>query len=335
MLLRRKTGGSTLAPSLAPGNPSLGVMLPYTPLHHLLMATSVFPVVATSGNLSDEPICTDEHEALERLRGIADVFLVHDRPIVRHVDDSIVRVMRGREMVLRRARGYAPLPIHVKAPLPTILAVGAHLKNTVALSVGTEVFISQHIGDLATRAGARTPSAKSPRDLPRLYDVDARSRGLRPASRIPLDAIRRAGLAAPRHAVQHHWAHVLSCMAENELEPPVLGVSWDGTGLGLDGTIWGGEFLRSGDDLASFERVAHLRTFRLPGGEAAIKQPRRTALGLLFEMWGADGVGARRTRAGAELSPRAIAHCSRRCLRRDCTRRSLPARADCSTPSRR
>ncbi len=137
VILRRKAAGPPLAPSLAPGNPSLGVMLPYTPLHHLLLADLGFPVVATSGNLSDEPICTDEHEALVRLRGIADAFLVHDRPIVRHVDDSIVRVVGGRELVLRRARGYAPLPIHVPAPLPTILAVGAHLKNSVALSVGT------------------------------------------------------------------------------------------------------------------------------------------------------------------------------------------------------
>jgi hydrogenase maturation protein HypF len=155
---------------IAPGNPYLGAMLPYTPLHHLLMAELGFPVVATSGNLSDEPICTDEREALERLGGIADVFLVHNRPIVRHVDDSIVRVMLDRELVLRRARGYAPLPITIGGasstspkhqtkkirdvvelrPSKNCLAVGAHLKNTVALSVGNQVFISQHIGDLET-----------------------------------------------------------------------------------------------------------------------------------------------------------------------------------------
>ena len=157
-----------LAPSLAPGNPNLGVMLPYTPLHHLLLSALGFPVVATSGNLSDEPICTDEHEALERLGGIADLFLVHNRPIVRHVDDSIVRVMMGRELVLRRARGYAPLPIQLPSSIgnrqsaiafignrqsaigDSVLAVGAHLKNTIALSVGPQVFISQHIGDLET-----------------------------------------------------------------------------------------------------------------------------------------------------------------------------------------
>ena len=288
VLLRRKAGGKPLAPSLAPGHPSLGAMLPYTPLHHLLMAELGFPVVATSGNLSDEPICTDEREALERLCGIADVFLVHNRPIVRHVDDSIVRVVHGREQVLRRARGYAPLPIHLREPLPTILAVGAHLKNSVALSVGTEVFISQHIGDLAT-APAHDAFRNVVADLPRLYNAtpDAVACDRHPEY---LSTQFAAGLAVPRHAVQHHWAHVLACMAENEIEPPVLGVSWDGTGLGLDGTVWGGEFLLTGEDLASFERVAHLRTFRLPGGEAAIKHPCRTALGLLFEMWGADAL---------------------------------------------
>ena len=164
VLLRRRkdsalrTPHSALSASLAPGNPNLGVLLPYTPLHHLLMSALGFPVVATSGNLSDEPICTDEHEALERLGGIADLFLVHNRPIVRHVDDSIARVMMGRELVLRRARGYAPLPIQLPSAichLPSavgnsVLAVGAHLKNTVALSVGPQVFISQHIGDLET-----------------------------------------------------------------------------------------------------------------------------------------------------------------------------------------
>ncbi len=160
-----------LAPSIAPGNPYLGVMLPSSPLHHLFLRELGFPVVATSGNLSDEPICTDECEALVRLNGIADFFLVHNRSIVRHVDDSVVRVVRDREMVLRRARGYAPHgAMHLKAPLPCVLAVGAHLKNTVALSVGHEAFISQHIGDLETseaHAAFRAVAA----DLPRLYEA--------------------------------------------------------------------------------------------------------------------------------------------------------------------
>jgi hydrogenase maturation protein HypF len=286
VLLRRKGG---LASSVAPRNPWLGVMLPYTPLHHLLMAELGFPVVATSGNLSDEPICTDEHDALERLRGICDAWLVHNRPIVRHMDDSIVRVVCGREMVLRRARGYAPLPIHVRAPLPAILAVGGHLKNNVALSIGPEVFISQHLGDLTTPQ-AHTGFLAAAADLPRLYDVtpEAVASDLHPDY---LSTRYAADFPAPRYAVQHHWAHVLACMAENELDGPVLGVSWDGTGLGPDGTVWGGEFLTCGDDAGSFTRAAHLRTFRLAGGESAIRQPARVALGLLFEIWGPRALG--------------------------------------------
>jgi hydrogenase maturation protein HypF len=243
-------------------------------------------VVATSGNLSDEPICIDEHEALERLHGIADFFLVHDRPIVRPVDDSVVRVVRGREMVLRRARGYAPLPVHLKAPLPCVLAAGAHLKNTVALSIGHEVFLSQHIGDLETseaHAAFRSVAA----DLPRLYEAapEAVACDLHPDYLSTRYAAQLAArMEVPLHPVQHHWAHVLSCMAENEVEFPALGVAWDGTGYGPDGTVWGGEFLLAGEK--TYERVAHFRHFRLPGGEAAIKQPRRSALGVLYEIGG-------------------------------------------------
>ena len=275
-----------LAPSIAPGNPTLGVMLPSTPLHHLLLRDLGFPLVCTSGNLCDEPICIDEHEALQRLDGIADYFLVHNRPIVRPIDDSVVRVVRGREMVLRRARGYAPLPVHLKLPVPPILAVGAHLKNTVALSVGNEVFVSQHIGDMET-SEAHAAFHSIAGDLPRLYDVapEIIACDLHPDY---LSTKHAAQLAAQTdavvHPVQHHWAHVLACMAENEVPFPALGVVWDGTGYGTDGTIWGGEFLLARED--GFERVAHLRQFRLPGGEAAIKQPRRTALGVLYEMGG-------------------------------------------------
>jgi len=297
-----------LAQSVAPNNPFLGVMLPYTPLHHLLMAELGFPVVATSGNLSDEPICTDEREALERLGGIADVFLVHNRPIVRHVDDSIVRVMLDRELVLRRARGYAPLPINVlpasrwqdkqncRQAGSTILAVGAHLKNAVALSVGNQVFISQHIGDLETEQ-AHTAFRRVIADFEKLYEAkpDIIASDLHPdylstkfakelvaqASR-PVNQTQTGGLC--HVGVQHHIAHVLSCMAENEIAPPALGVSWDCTGYGLDGTVWGGEFFLVTDK--SVERIAHLRPFRLPGGDKAVKEPRRTALGLLYEISG-------------------------------------------------
>lgn len=285
LLARRPDPPSdAIAPGVAPRNPYLGMMLPYTPLHHILLRELGFPVVATSGNLSDEPICTDEKDALSRLGGIADAFLVHDRPILRHVDDSIVRILMGRELVLRRARGYAPLPIHLTAPLPPTLAVGAHLKNTIAASVGTEVFVSQHIGDLET-AQAFDAFQRVIGSFERLY-------GLHPKV-VAADAhpdylsTQFAGqMGLPIVRVQHHHAHVLSCMAENGLEGSCLGVAWDGTGYGLDGTVWGGEFLRP--TATGFERVAHLRTFGLPGGERAVKEPRRSAIGLLYELYGDD-----------------------------------------------
>ncbi len=283
--VKPKKGNIIIASSIAPSNPYLGVMLPYTPLHHILMKELGFPVVATSGNLSDEPICIDEHEALNRLKGIADMFLVHDRPIVRHIDDSIVRIMMGRELVIRRARGYAPLPISVGTRHGvSLLAVGAHLKNTIALTSEDNVFISQHIGDLETKesldAFHRVVS-----DFQTLYEI-------KPAQIVcdfhpdylSSKFARSAGI--PHVEVQHHYAHVASCMAENQLEGELLGVSWDGTGYGLDGTIWGGEFLSTTD--TSFERIATFRSFRLPGGEKAIKEPRRVALGILYEIFGED-----------------------------------------------
>ncbi len=285
LLRRRRNALSTLAPSVAPGNPSLGIMLPYTPLHHVLMHELGCPVVATSGNLSDEPICTDEREAVERLAGVADCFLVHDRPIVRHVDDSIVRILLGRELVLRRARGYAPLPLTVPLePEEPTLAVGGHLKNTVAFSVGKNVFVSQHIGDLETQESFQA-FHRVIHDFKRLYEVQPRTVvcDLHPDYRSTQYA-RESGLNVV--SVQHHYAHVAACMAENEMEGELLGVSWDGTGYGPDGTIWGGEFLLTSD--ASFTRVGAFRTFPLPGGERAIKEPRRSALGLLYELYGSD-----------------------------------------------
>ncbi len=282
IVILRQSAISNQQSAIAPGNPNLGVMLPYSPLHHLLLRELNFPLVATSGNLSDEPICIEEHEALERLRGIADSFLVHDRPIVRHVDDSIVRVVAGREMMLRRARGYAPLPITLRDARPTVLAVGAHLKNAVALSMERNVFVSQHIGDLATKQ-AHDAFACSVADLPRLYAAkpEITAHDLHPDYLSTRYALQQPGRKV---GVQHHWAHIASCMAENEIEPPLLGVAWDGTGYGIDGTIWGGEFFLALKN--SCRRVAHLRTFRLPGGEAAVREPRRSALGLLYEIFG-------------------------------------------------
>lgn len=290
VLLRRKGEGSSLAASIAPGNPFLGMLLPYTPLHHLLLARIGSPIVATSGNRSEEPICTDELEALERLGGIADFFLVHNRPILRYVDDSVARVVLGREMILRRARGYAPLPVqlHCKKPGEAALAVGAHLKNTIALSIGDSVFTSQHLGDLET-APALEAHQSAIADFQRLYQArpsiiacDAHPDYL--STKIAEKLAKQTG--ARLLPVQHHFAHILSCMAENQAAPSALGVAWDGTGYGLDGTIWGGEFLKVNS--TGFERFAHLRTFPLPGGEAAVKEPRRSALGLLYELFGED-----------------------------------------------
>ena len=283
VLVRRKQGyPGGVSETVAPGNPSLGVLLPYSPLHHLLMDELGFPVVDTSGNLSEEPICTDNEEAIHRLSGIADLFLVHDRPIVRHVDDSIVRFVAGREMVLRRARGYAPLPIPVNTRLPSCIGVGSNLKNSVATATGKNVFISQHIGDLETtesyRAFERTLDS-----LSSLYDFAPTFvvHDLHPAY---LSTRYASACGLPASGVQHHYAHILSCMAENEVKGTVLGVAWDGTGLGTDGTIWGGEFLRT--ERGGFERIACFRPFRLPGGDTAAREPRRSALGLFFEMLG-------------------------------------------------
>lgn len=287
VLLKKKsytTEGTnpSIAELVAPGNPYLGIMLPYTPLHHILMSELNSPVVATSGNISDEPICIDENEALERLGEIADLFLVNNRPIARHVDDSIVRIVLDRELVMRRARGYAPLPISIKKKAPAILAMGAHLKNTIALSVENQIFISQHIGDLETDA-AYVAFQNVIQSFKRLYNSEPQS--------IVCDAhpdylstqyAQRQNL--PINKVQHHYAHIRACMLENEIEPPVLGVSWDGTGYGLDNTVWGGEFFHITKD--DYHRVAHFRRFPLPGGELAIKEPRRAAIGLLYEMDG-------------------------------------------------
>jgi len=293
VILNRKNDPKVpLASSVAPGHPTLGIMLPYTPLHHILMRLLGAPVVATSGNISDEPICTDEFEALERLRGIADLFLVHDRPIERHLDDSVVRMIAGKPTVLRRARGYAPFPVSVKTEedvnrrserrdnVPTVLALGGHLKNSIAVNKGTNMFVSQHIGNLNTYEATKAYH-KVANDLPRLYDLspDLIVHDLHHEYYTSKDAMNRH---LPTYAVQHHYAHILSCMAEHQLEGPLLGVSWDGTGYGSDGTIWGGEFILC--DQKSWRRVATFRSFRLPGGDKAMHEPRRSALGMLYEM---------------------------------------------------
>jgi hydrogenase maturation protein HypF len=287
IVLLRKRGGAGVAEGVAPDNPYLGVMLPYTPLHHLLLRATGFPVVATSGNLSEEPICIDGGEAVERLRGIADRFLVHDRPIARHVDDSVAIVSGDRVRLLRRARGFAPRAVMVSREAPSILAVGAHLKNAVALAVGRRVFVSQHIGDMENPTSLAA-FERVIADFLAMYEAGpaAIAHDLHPDYATTRWAV---GRGLPRVPVQHHHAHLASCLADNEAEGVALGVCWDGTGYGADGTVWGGEFLLG--DASKFTRAAHLGPFRLPGGEAAVREPRRSALGLLVAAFGDEAFG--------------------------------------------
>ena len=301
-----------MAANVAPGNPYLGVMLPYTPLHHLLMQDLDLPLVCTSGNLSEEPMATDIDDALHRLGGlgqpanrgeweglegrgaeaIADVLLVHNRPIVRPVDDSVARVGPDGLQFLRRARGFAPLPIKLPFAVPPILAVGGHLKNTVGLAVSGQpagsVVLSQHIGDLESPLSLNV-FRRAINDLLEFFAVKPQvvACDLHPdyASTRYAEEL-SARFHVPLVRVQHHHAHVAACMAEHGLRGPVLGFSWDGTGYGDDGTIWGGEALLC--DGGKYRRAAHLRTFPLPGGDAAARQPRRAALGLLYEILGAE-----------------------------------------------
>ncbi len=283
VLLKKLTGSqSEISQSIAPGNPYLGIMLPYSPLHHILMSYLKIPIVATSGNISEEPICIDEKTALEKLNGIADFYLIHDRKILRHVDDSIVRIAAGRQYIIRRARGYAPMPVQMSSASNPVLAAGAHLKNTIAINKGNNVFISQHIGDLENEEAVNA-FERVINDLESFYEIEPDSVvcDLHP-DYVSTKYAKSSGKKV--YPVQHHYAHVLSCMAENEIEGDVLGVSWDGTGYGTDGAIWGSEFLIPGG--AAFKRFAHLKPFVLPGGEKAIEHVWRLGFALLYSVYG-------------------------------------------------
>lgn len=280
IVLLRRRAESGLAPSVCGASPWVGIMLPSSPLHVLLMHAVRIPLVCTSGNLSEEPIAIESEEAHARLAGVADRFLDHDRPIARPCDDSVARVMLGRTTVLRRARGYAPLPVALPFAAPPVLAVGGHLKSAVALAIGRQAIVSQHIGDLDSLE-TREAFERAIEDLSRLYEFHpvAVACDLHPDYYSTLWA-EKSGLPLVR--VQHHEAHALSCLAENDARGPALAVCWDGTGYGHDGMIWGSEFFFV--DEARLERVAHLQPFPLAGGDRGAKECGRSAAGLLHRL---------------------------------------------------
>ena len=294
IVLLRGRQPSDLAANVSGASRLVGVLLPDSPLHHLLMRCYGAPLVATSGNVSGEPIATDNAEARMRLGPIADVVVAHSRTIARPCDDSVVRVGANGPAILRRARGYSPLPIEVATDLPRALAVGGHLKSTVAIGVGRHAMVSQHLGDLDTPPARRGFEAAI-RDLCRTYAFDpdfvVADRDPGYASRQWADA---SGLKLVE--VQHHHAHVAGCAAENGVTTPYLGVAWDDAGLGDDGAVWGGEFFAVGT--TGFERLAHLRPFRLPGGDVAACEGRR--VGLSME-WATRGDAALEGRDDAEV----------------------------------
>ncbi len=305
LLPRLPAADRLIAPAVAPGNRHLGLMLPYTPLHHLLLAAAARPIVVTSGNVSDEPIAFRDDDAFDRLAGIADCFLLHDRAIHVRTDDSVVRPLHGRESVIRRARGYVPEPLRVRLRFPQpVLACGGELKNTFCLAKGEHAFVSQHIGDLEN-AETLQSFVDGIEHFKRLFDIEPRlvAHDLHPdylstkhavalAEGNPTDAdMDDSGLAGVELVgVQHHHAHIASCLVDNDAEGPVIGVAFDGTGYGADGTVWGGEFLLA--DLVGFERAGCFEPVPMPGGAAAIRQPWRMAAAYLAASY-PDGLPAR------------------------------------------
>ncbi len=301
VLLRRKPE-SNIAREVAPRQDWLGVMLPYTPLHYLLFTNyqSLFSaLVMTSGNLSEEPIATDNDEARRRLSKLADAFLMHDRDIHVRCDDSVVRVFSEQASVnsklstdhgslmaypLRRSRGYSPFPVKLPFEAPQLLAAGSELKNTFCITNGRYAFLSHHIGDMENFETLKS-FEQGIEHFERLFRVkpEAMAYDMHPnylATRYALERAEREGL--PAVAVQHHHAHIAACMAEHGLNEAVIGAAFDGTGFGEDGTIWGGEFLVA--EYGKYQRAAHLESFPLPGGDAAIRRPARTALALLWSL---------------------------------------------------
>jgi hydrogenase maturation protein HypF len=291
LLRRRDDTPVPISTAVAPDNPDVGIMLPCTPLHHLLMKALGFPVVATSGNRSGEPIAASDEDAFSRLSGIADMFLTHDRPILRPVDDSVVRVIAGETTVMRCARGLAPLELSDKHQAGPVLALGGHMKNSLAAGREGRIVLGPHVGDLDI-AGTRSVHERSIEGMRRLYGLGTAIVACDSHPDYHTTHVAEA-MGPGARVARHHLAHVLSAMIDNRLDGPVLGVAWDGTGHGGDGTIWGGEFLVV--DAVRWRREAHLLPFRLPGGHAAISEPRRSAIGALHaalgeEFWLEDGL---------------------------------------------
>jgi hydrogenase maturation protein HypF len=300
VLLQRRPApaGSRPACNVAPGSPVIGAMLPATPLHHLLLRAVQRPLVMTSGNRSDEPTVYEDQVALQQLSGITDAFLTHDRRIRVRCDDGVTRVVGGREVPVRRSRGEAPRPITLPVPCPVpVLAVGAQLKNTCAIGVGRDAIVSHHVGDLDA-VSAYDAFCRDARLLEQLFNVEPQivAHDAHPtyaSTRYALERAATRGLRTLR--VQHHHAHIASCMAEHGLSRPVIGVAFDGTGYGDDDTVWGGEILTG--DLRHVIRAAHLRPVRMAGGDQAVREPWRMALAHVLDA-GADPSSLRR-RAGA------------------------------------
>jgi hydrogenase maturation protein HypF len=283
VLLPRRPG-APVAASVAAGNRDLGVLLPYTPLHHLLSTAVGRPLVLTSGNVSDEPIAYRDGDARARLGSIVDGLLTHDRRIHVRTDDSVVRIFAGRELPVRRSRGYAPAPVTVPWRFPRpVLACGAQLKNTFCLARGRHAFVSHHIGDLENYETLRAYT-DGVAHLCRLFDVrpEIVAHDLHPEYLSTKYATGQVGVELV--GVQHHHAHIASCLADNNEQGPVIGVAFDGLGLGTDGTLWGGELLAA--DLADFQRLGHLAAVPMPGGAAAVREPWRMAAAYLYAVFG-------------------------------------------------
>jgi hydrogenase maturation protein HypF len=283
IVLLKKNGSSSIAPAVAPGNQYYGVMLPYTPVHYLLLDHGFPALVMTSGNLSEEPICIDNEEAFLRLKGIADYFLVHNRDIHLRSDDSIVQQVSGSLRQLRRSRGFVPVPVFLAEPQVSVLACGAELKNTVCLTKDNRAFISQHVGDLENLETLDF-FKQTIEHLKQILQIEPEviAYDLHPDYLSTRYALEQEGVELI--GVQHHFAHLVGCLAEHGLNEKVIGLMLDGSGYGLDGRIWGGEVLVG--DCGSFERCGHFAYLPLPGGARAIKEPWRMAVSYLYQAYG-------------------------------------------------